>query len=76
MNVPFKIRLLAYIAFAVLVGLAVVGYVCGDTRGNVKVDLTEERAGVSCVDGENPTVRLTPRPEKGYYVIVVCERSK
>lgn len=44
-----------------------------EVKHNFKYEVTEDRIVVSCVDGQNPIIRTVPRPQGGYYAVVVCE---
>lgn len=68
----FAIRLITgFVALAILTVLT--AFASGMVKGNVKVEMTEERVVVSCVDGSDPVVRMVPRPRKGVYAVVICE---
>ncbi len=70
----FAIRLT--VAFAVLAILALfIGLAKGIVKGNMKIEMTEDRVVVSCVDGLDPIVKMVPRPRGGHYVVVVCEKT-
>ncbi len=63
MNVLVSVGVLSFFAI----------FAYGVTKGNMKVEITEDRVVVSCVDGNNPILRTVPRPRGGYYAVVVCE---
>jgi len=47
-----------------------------ETVGNIKFELIETRAVISCVNGIDPTVKTVVRPNGGMYAVVSCEGSK
>ena len=59
------------ISVSMLLFFAIFAY--GITKGNVKVEMTEDRVVISCVDGLDPVVKMVPRPRGGHYAVVVCE---
>lgn len=64
------------IVFALLGILTIlVALAKAETKGNVKVEITDDRAVVSCVDGLDPVMKMVPRPRGGHYAVVVCERN-
>lgn len=45
------------------------------TVGNIKFELIDTRAVVSCVDKSDPSVKMVERPTGGNYAVVSCERN-
>ncbi len=76
MSTAWRIRCIVLIAVIAMTLLACVEFVYGDVKGTFKIEVTEDRAIISCVDGSNPIMRTAPRPMGGYYAVVVCEKGQ
>jgi hypothetical protein len=73
MTVRGKIKF-AYALYAVILTvIAVLDMAYGAEPTRLKIEVTTDRAVISCVNGSDPIMRTAPRPKGGYYAVVICE---